>query len=275
MFPNERTVAELISMINEVDDNVYAEAKKTFTEAFYQRVMNVSNIAFPSGIEFDDIQTLTINNRMYSKADVRTPQNEMLPRYFERNGKIEIRPIPDSSDIEYVSGASEITFGTDTITTTGDDFSGFAIGDIIIAKDSVLETSNNKQALIVGVTTKVLSVNPSTFTAQAEVAAITIQRPRIVLTYLSKPTHIDATSYAATDMKIPDRYLSVYDYWLMSRIHFLAKDYADAENCTRQFDMFASDYVKWYKNREGVKPIQQVQVRGWHKNARYSIGSYE
>lgn len=76
---------------------------------------------------------------------------------------------------KYVSGASEITFGTNTITTTGDDFKDLNVGDYIIVSGCTVNTGNNKAATITAATDKVLTFAAGTFTAGAETAAITVQ----------------------------------------------------------------------------------------------------
>ena len=68
---------------------------------------------------------------------------------------------------------ARLTFGTNTITTTGADFVGFAVGDsVVVAGCSI--TANNKTATITGVSEKVLTFGAGTFTAGVEAEGVTI-----------------------------------------------------------------------------------------------------
>lgn len=75
----------------------------------------------------------------------------------------------------YVSGASEITFSTNTITTTGANFS-FRAGDAVEISGCTVNAVNNKTVIIRSIAAKVLTFYANTFTAGAETAAITIKR---------------------------------------------------------------------------------------------------
>jgi len=91
--------------------------------------------------------------------------------YF-RNVKIADN-ICEYTKTRYISGTSQITFTTTTITTTGDNFRDFAVGDYIRVTGSV---SNNLSAKrITAVAPKVLTFAAATWTAGADASAITIQ----------------------------------------------------------------------------------------------------
>jgi len=264
-FPHTHTNAEVVAWINEVDRNVYPDAEKNFLAAYYQRTANVSNIAFPSGVEFEDIESISVNGFAYKPADLRTlTRGGVVNRvYYEDGGKIELRPIPTVSDVSYVSGANEITFGTNTITTTGDDFVGFCIGDTIKASGSLLATGNNKYATLVSVAEKVLTFNPATFTAQAEAAAITIQNPRIKMVYIVKPTDKVADEAGlASELTLPKRFQDIYRYYLMAQISIVRKEFGDYGNYISLFNARQADYQEWYLSRQGIKPVEMVIMDG-------------
>jgi hypothetical protein len=264
-FPHTHTNAEVVAWINEVDRNVYPDAEKNFLAAYYQRTANVSNIAFPSGVEFEDIESISVNGFAYKPADLRTlTRGGVVNRvYYEDNGKIELRPIPTVSDISYVSGANEVTFGTNTITTTGDDFVGFCIGDTIKASGSLLATGNNKYATLVSVADKVMTFNPSTFTAQAEAAAITIQNPRIRMIYTLKPTDKVADEAGlASELTIPKKFQDIYRKYLMAEISVVRQEFGNANNYRADYNKRCDEYAQDYKSKQGIKPVEIVIMDG-------------
>jgi hypothetical protein len=264
-FPHTHTNAEVVAWINEVDRNVYPDAEKNFLAAYYQRTANVSNIAFPSGVEFEDIESISVNGFAYKPADLRTlTRGGVVNRvYYEDNGKIELRPIPTVSDVSYVSGANEVTFGTNTITTTGDDFVGFCIGDTIKASGSLLATGNNKYATLVSVADKVMTFNPSTFTAQAEAAAITIQNPRIRMIYTLKPTDKVADEAGlASELTIPKKFQDIYRKYLMAEISVVRQEFGNANNYRADYNKRCDEYAQDYKSKQGIKPVEIVIMDG-------------
>jgi hypothetical protein len=76
----------------------------------------------------------------------------------------------------YTSGANQITFATNKITTSGADFSGFVVGDGVTISGCLVNTVNNKTVIIREIAAKVLTFSDETFTAGAETAAITVKR---------------------------------------------------------------------------------------------------
>ena len=265
-FPHSHTTAEVIAWINEVDRSVFADAEKNFLVANYQRAANVSNISMPTGVEFEDIESISVNGFKYWPSDLRTINNSSR-YYFKEDGKLEIRPIPAISDIEYVSGASEITFASNSITTTGDDFVGFVIGDTIKINGCLLAIANNRNAVVTAVSAKVLTVNPSTFSVQTEAAAITIQAPKIKLVYVAKPT--DRTiADLALELRIPARFQPIYRYYLMAEISKARKEFGDANNYIIDFNNKVREYEDFYQSRQGIKPEESVVMDGgWGRSA--------
>lgn len=81
-----------------------------------------------------------------------------------------------SMENSYVSLTNKITFGTNTITTTGADFSGFSVGDGVTISGCTANTVNNITAIVQAVSAKVLTFKDNVFTAGAESPAITIKR---------------------------------------------------------------------------------------------------
>lgn len=78
-------------------------------------------------------------------------------------------------DKTYTSSANQITFATNTITTTGVDFN-FRVGDAIKISGCTVNAGNNTTVIITAIAAKVITVAANTFTAGAETAAITFKR---------------------------------------------------------------------------------------------------
>jgi len=117
--------------------------------------------------------------------------NNFNKSYYYDNSKINVHPVPEISDVEYVSGASEVTFKaithtsaaseftftTTTIVTTGDSFvtAGFVVNNVVQISGCIDETGNNISAVITAVTADTLTFGAGTFTAQAESGTVSIK----------------------------------------------------------------------------------------------------
>jgi len=77
---------------------------------------------------------------------------------------------------KYVSLANQITFGTNFIATTGDDFKDLMAGDYVLIAGCTVNAGNNKSGIyITAVEPKKLYFAAGSFTAGAETAAITVR----------------------------------------------------------------------------------------------------
>lgn len=81
-----------------------------------------------------------------------------------------------SLENSYISSAGEISFTTNTIVTTGDDFTGFNAGDAVTISGCTQEEDNNKTAVIVEVADSKLTFSDNAFTAASESEVVTIKR---------------------------------------------------------------------------------------------------
>jgi len=93
---------------------------------------------------------------------------------FFRNIKV-LDNIIEFTYSKYTSLANKITFTTNTIITTGDDFKDFAVGDYVLIIGCTVNASNNKSLYITGVAPKQLSFAAGSFVAGAETAVITVR----------------------------------------------------------------------------------------------------
>lgn len=175
-FTNGYSSADKLSWVNKVEENIYADVVKLFAVQYYRRQKNVYQYSLPSGVNFEDVYKVFVDGKKYKRADLRT--HEENKSFYYENTKLNIYPIPTDTDAQYVSGASEIaflatsytsgaseiTFAHNTITTTGDDFTGFGVG-CKVTISGCLSTDNNIEAVITEVADKVLTFADNTFDA--------------------------------------------------------------------------------------------------------------
>ena len=322
--------ADILSFINDVESNVYADNVKLYAVQYYRRQNNLYQYSLPSGVNFEDIYKMYVNGTEYKRVDVRTHQRSKS--YYYENSKINFYPVPTDTDAQYVSGAnqitfkaisytsgaSEITFASGTITTTGTaftasafvvgnkititgclttennkeavitgvaasvltfasgtfdadttpdtgtinlatnciytsgvDFDGFAVDDVALVSGCLLNTNNNKYGVITDVQDDVLTFALGTFTAQAEVAAITIQAPKIKMIYQVKPTTKLIADIATDTLLIPDRFKNIYTYYCLAQMAYFDKEYKDYQVHMTMYNNRVQEYENWYG---GVKP---------------------
>lgn len=237
---------------------------KQYLTTYYARTLNAFQFSLPSGVEFEDVTKVYVEGIPYKKKDTRAYKESRS--YWYEGSKLCIYPACSITDNSYTSGASEITFASATITTTGDDFTGIAIGDVVTVSGCVLTTTNNKSATVIGVAAKVLTFATGTFGSQLEVAPISISVPKIKMTYLYRPATKLIANIATDTLNLPDRFVQAYDFFLLSKIAYLAKDYGDSQNHSASFNSEVARFGEWYENHRPQSPI--------YDNVPYSYGEY-
>ena len=251
-YDHVHTNATVLKWINLLESGI--DIVETYTVKYYVRALNTFQYDLPSGVDIEDIKAVYANGIKYKKKDSRAYKENRS--YWYEDGKLCIYPACTEADLSYVSGAGEITFATDSITTTGDDFA-FSVGDTILVSGATT-VANNIHATIIGVAAKVSTFAASTFTAGADVAAVTIARPKIKVVYENKPTAKLLANIATDTLNLPDKWLEAYDYFLMSKIAYLAKDYKDQQNHAAMFDQKVKEYEDWLENHRPQSPESDI-----------------
>lgn len=250
--------ATLLKWLNTVESNVYGDTIKEYLNVYYPRVLNTYQFSLPSGIDFEDITKVFINGRKYKKKDTRAYKEDRA--YWYEGGKLCIYPVCSQTDSSYVSGAGELTFASSTITTTGDDFTGISVGDVILVDGCTVNASNDKYATVIGIATKVLTFAPGTFVAGLETGAVTIYVPKIKVTYQNKPTPKLIANIATDTLLIPDRFNEAYEYFFLHKIAYNAKDYNEAANHMAMFNNKVANYETWWEAHRPQSPETDIQA---------------
>jgi hypothetical protein len=257
-FKLEHDVAEyddsvFLKYINLCEANL--DIIKSYTVKYYNRVLNEFQYALPAGVTVEDIRSVHVNGRKYKKKDVRA--HKELYSYWIEDGVLCIYPACTESDLSYVSEENEITFDTNKITTAGAEFA-FSVGDTILISGCTVNESNNKYATIVGVSGDELTFADGTFTTGAETAAITITRPKIKMVYESRPETKLIANITTDDLVLPDRFIDIYDYYIMSKINYLQKEYTAYKNDLIMFNTRVAEFEAWYSNNRPQMPETEI-----------------
>jgi hypothetical protein len=251
-YDHAYTNATVLKWINAVEAKL--DYVKTYLTQYYVRTLDAFQYTLPTGVTIEDVRTVYVNGKKYKKKDVRA-YNEYYSFWYE-DSKLCIYPACATTDTSYVSEAGEITFATDSITTTGDDFA-FSVGDTILISGATT-TANNRYATIIEADTDVLTFAASMFTAGLDAAAVTISRPKIKAIYEYKPTTKLIANITTDTLNVDDRWLEIYDYFIMSKIAYLAKDYADAANHTAYFAAKVKEYEDWQEEHRAQLPESNI-----------------
>jgi hypothetical protein len=242
----------VLKWINLCESNI--DHVKTYLSQYYARTLNVFQYDLPTSVSFEDVKSLYVNRIKYKKKDVRAHRERHV--YWFEDGKLCINPACPENDLSYTSEVGGITFTDAKITTTGADF-GFAAGDTVLISGAT-ESANNKHATVIGTGTKELTFASGTFTAGAEANALTIARPKIRLIYESKPATKLIANITTDTLFLPDRWVDVYDYFLMAKIAYLAKEYADYNNHMQSFNAAVARYEDWYGDHRPQNPDDEI-----------------
>jgi hypothetical protein len=245
--------AVILKYINLVESNL--DIIKTYLNTYYTRTLNAFQLTLPAGVDFEDVSSLYINGQRYKKKDVRA-HKEYYTFWYE-DSKVCHYPVCSQTDSSYVSDAGEITFASATITTTGDDFSGFVVGDVVLVSGATTP-ANNRYATVTGVAAKVLTFATGTWSVGLDAAAVTVSIPKIKLTYLSKPVTKLIANIATDTLNLEDRWVEIYDFFIMAKIAYLAKDYAEHANHQAMLNNKIAEYETWMEDHRPQRPDTDV-----------------
>jgi hypothetical protein len=246
--------ATVLKWINLCESNVFGDTIKRYLVKYYARTLNAFQFALPAGVDFTSVKKVYVNGVRYKKKDVRAYKESRS--FWYEDGKLCIYPVCSISDTSYVSGAGEITFATNSIMTTGDEFT-FSIGDVILVSGATT-AANNKYATVIGKGTKTLSFASGTFTAGADAAAVTIAAPKIKVVYEDVPGTKLLANIATDELLIPDRFIQIYDYFLMGKIAYLAKKFAEAANHNVMYNNAVKEYQDWWEAHRPTSPEDEM-----------------
>ena len=165
-----------VSWVNTVENGVYEDTNKETVVQYYNKQNGLYQYTLPTGCLWEDVHGVFVDSRPYRKKSV-LHNFDNYSFYYDQS-KLNIYPVPKENDINYVSGASEITFKAisytsgaseltfahNTITTTGTAFtaSSFQIGMTIFIT-GCKDTGNNITAVITDVAASVLTFADYTF----------------------------------------------------------------------------------------------------------------
>ena len=177
-YPNPYTNTNKVGFINNVELSVYNDINEEYRTQYYNRAKGTYQYDLPTGVLFEDVSALYVDNKRYYKKHTTANKDDYM--YFYDQDKLNIYPVSDTDDTQYVSladnitfkaisytsGASEITFTHNTITTSGTAFtdSAFVVGNTVWISGCI-DTNNNKTAVITGVAASVLTFADNTFDA--------------------------------------------------------------------------------------------------------------
>jgi hypothetical protein len=246
--------AVLLKWINLAESNVFGDTIKDYLVKYYTRVLNAFQFALPSGVDFTSVKKVYVNGRKYKKKDIRAYKENRS--FWYEDGKLSIYPACTETDLSNVSGAGEITFATDSIVTTGGEFT-FSIGDVVLVSGATT-AANNKYATVIGKGTKTLNFAAGTFSAGLDAAAVTISAPKIKVVYEDVPGTKLIANIATDELLIPSKYLEIYDFFLMSKIAYLAKKFAEAQNHSAYFTARVADYMEWWEAHRPQSPEDEI-----------------
>lgn len=253
-MPHSLVNQDIVDFINDVESQLYTDTIKEFVSIYIPLVANQAQYSFPTGVTILDTESVFLHGVELSKRDLR---QKNWRGYYKEGDKLTLSPVPSTSDTVYVSGGNEITFAATTITTTGDDFTGVAIGSIILVSGATT-AANNKYATVTGVAAKVLTFPADTFTAGADAAAVTISVPSLEVVSRYKPTAKLLANITTETLLLPDAFIDVYRYYAYAQISYLREQFDRGNNWLSQYKARLSDFRIWYENN---RPKQHIQYK--------------
>ena len=252
--PHTFTNQDVLDFINDVESQIYNDTIKDFYATYIPIVAYQHQYSFPTGTNILDCEAVFLYGNPLTKLDLR--QNSTVGYYVE-DGKLTLYPIPTIADSYYTSSAGEITFATNSITTTGDDFAEFVVGDTVLISGATT-SANNKYAVVVGVAAKVLTFPAGTFSAGADAAVVTIYKPSLQVVSRYKPTTKLLSNIATDTLLLPDAFVDIYRYYAYAQMNFLREQFDVGNNWLMQYQNRLNDFKIFYSS---ARPREQVKRR--------------
>lgn len=249
--PHTFTNQDILDFINDVEAQAYNDTIKDLYSTYIPLVAYQPQYSFPTGVGILDCEAVFLYGNEIPKLDIR---QKNIKGYYVEGAKLTISPVPSESDSSYVSGAGEITFAANSITTTGDDFEEFVVGDIVLISGATT-AANNKYALVVSVADKVLTFPASTFSAGLDAGAVTISVPSLEVIARYKPTTKLLANIATDTLLLPDAFIDVYRYYAYAQMNYLRENFDIGNNWLMQYQTRLNDLKVWYGN---TKPKAQI-----------------
>lgn len=243
-MPNTLVIQDYVDFVNDLEASVYSDTIKEFQSVFIPLVANRHQYSFPTGSTILDIESVLLNGTELPKRDLRQKNTR---GYYKEQDKLALYPCPSHSDTNYVSGAGDITFDTDFITTMGDDFTGFAVGDILLVSGATT-AANNRYAAVAKVEAKKLTFADGTFTEEADAAVVTISKPSLEVVCRVKPTAKTAAGISTETLLLPDAYVNIYRYYIFAQICMLREQYDKANVWMEYYNSRMVEFKIWYEN---------------------------
>lgn len=251
-MPSTLANQDYVDFINELEASVYVDTVKEFISVYIPIVANQHQYNFPTDTTILEVESVFLNTIELVKRDLRQKNTR---GYYTEQGKLTLYPVPSVSDTAYVSSANEITFDTDSITTIGDDFEGFTIGDTALISGA---TTNNLYAVVTAVEAKKLTFAEGTFAAGADTEVITISVPSLEVVCRVKPTEKTVINISTDTLLLPDSFINVYRYYIFAQICLLREQYDKANVWMEYYNSRIAELRMWYENN---RPKQQIPFK--------------
>jgi hypothetical protein len=253
-MPHSLVNQDIVDFFNDVESQLYTDTVKEFISTYIPLIASQAQYSFPTGTTILDIESVFLRGVELPKRDLR---QKNWRGYYKEGDKLTVSPVPSTSDTVYVSGAGEITFAATTITTTGDDFTGAKVGDIILVSGAAT-AANNKYATATGAAAKVLTFPADTWSAGLDAGAVTVSVPSLEVVSRYKPTAKLLANITTDTLLLPDAFIDIYRYYAYAQICFLREQFDRGDNWVRLYNSRMSDYKIWYENN---RPKQHIPFK--------------
>jgi len=251
-MPHTLVNQDIVDFVNDVEAQLYTDTIKEFISTYIPLIANQAQYSFPTGVTILDIASVFLYGAELPKRDLR---QKNWRGYYKEGNMLTLYPTPSVSDTAYVSGAGEITFAATTITSTGDDFTGINVGDIVLVSGADT-AANNKYAVVTGVAAKVLTFPADTWSAGLDAGAVTVSVPSLEVVSRYKPT-IKALANITTDtLLLPDAFVDIYRYYAYAQISYLREQFDRGNAWLNQYRTRLSDFRIWHENNRAKKHTQ-------------------
>lgn len=260
-FPNTFASASKVAWVNDVEFAISEDIKREFRVAYHVAKADTYQYSIPTNVLWNDIYKIFVDDVEYYKKSLL--QNKSNYSFYYEDSSINLYPVPTLDDEEYVSGAGEITFDTNTITTTGDEFTdtAFTAGSILKISGCTDDEDNNKYARLVSVDDDTLTFADDTFTAQAESAAVTIQQPTIKLIYRYRPTEKNVGNILTDTLTLERRFHDIYYQYCYAQMSLLRQEFNEYNAYISIYNTLVAEYMAYYEERRDHGELN-VQLDG-------------
>jgi len=101
------------------------------------------------------------------------------------------------------------------------------------------------------------------------IPTVTDTEAKVRLVYQYRPAKKLIANIATDDLYIPEKYIEIYDFFLLSKIAYLQKEYGEHANHMVMFNQKVSEFETWWENNRPSNPESEMTSDEYYESTDF------